>query len=537
MEHLDKYLGVRFNEWVPIQKINSQKYLCKCSCGVEKIQYIKNIVSGSSKSCGHERNTVGKQFGNWTVIKELGKGKILCRCACGTERELYKKAVISGETKSCGCLNTSGKLDILNKRFGYLTATRFLGNALWECKCDCGNITNVYRRALLDGSVKSCGCKKSENMLMTMLNKYGDITSCKINEPREKWQIETLHDRDKMLTLIDDIREKYWCSKPTIKQLTKELDVNDSTMLKSIHELALEDKVDIGTMSSQFEDEICNWINTIKPGIIIERNNRKLLDNNRELDIYLPEYKLAIEFNRTYWHRYPTKGVKYHQDKTLECMSKDIRLIHIFEYEWISSIQQNKIKDLIQDIICSKKVLHARNLSIREISNTEAIEFANKYHLQNGVSADINIALTLNNNIVALMSFGSQRFDKVHQYELIRLCFETGVAVVGGTEKLFNYFIRTYKPNNIITYCNIAKFVGKGYKKLGFKIVGVTEPNYVWVSEDSSRVLTRYQCQKKRLVELKLGTEDETENIIMERLGYSKIYDSGNLKFEYKTSN
>lgn len=528
----DKYLGKKFNEWTPIEKINSQRYLCRCSCGIEKIQYIKNVASGSSKSCGHERrrNIVNQKFGAWTVLKELGEGKVLCKCACGTERELYKKVVISGQTKSCGCYNTSGKLDILDQRFGSLVAKKFIGNSTWECLCDCGNTTKVSRRALLQGLTKSCGCKQSENMKNTMMQRYNDIASVKIVKPREKWQIEVLHNKER---LQEFIAETFQIRKPTVKELANKLGVNDSTILKSVHTFALEDIVDIETMSSQFESEICDMLYKLKPDLVIERNTRSVLSHNRELDIYLPDYKLAIEFNGTYWHKYPTKPLKYHQDKTFACRDIGIRLIHIFEYEWVNEATRNKIEQMLHDIVLSVKPIYARNLYIDQLTNEEAAEFINRYHLQNAVSAEVNLALKSGNEIIQVMTFGRARFDKEAQYELLRLCTKSGVTVIGGAERLIKYFITEYSPESIVSYCNISKFTGEVYNRIGFKYLGVTTPNYVWVSSDSRRVLTRYQCQKSRLVKLGLGTEDETENSIMEGLGYYKVYDSGNNKYAY----
>ena len=71
---------------------------------------------------------------------------------------------------------------------------------------------------------------------------------------------------------------------------------------------------------------------------------------------------------------------------------------------------------------------------------------------------------------------------------------------------------------------------GEVYKKLGFKEVGLTEPGYVWVKNNSNEVLTRYQTQVKKLKLLGFeGTEDE----IMSSQNFFKIYNSGNLIYEY----
>ena len=50
-----------------------------------------------------------------------------------------------------------------------------------------------------------------------------------------------------------------------------------------------------------------------------------------ELDIYLPDLDLAIEYNGAYWHQDSKKPVDYHQSKSIACLSKGIRLLHIFE--------------------------------------------------------------------------------------------------------------------------------------------------------------------------------------------------------------
>lgn len=109
--------------------------------------------------------------------------------------------------------------------------------------------------------------------------------------------------------------------------------------------------------------------------------------------------------------------------------------------------------------------------------------------------------------------------------------------MVGGSEKLFKYFINNYNPESIISYCDISKFTAGVYMRLGFSFTSkdLTSPNYIWYNKD--KVLTRYQTQKHKLIKLGLGTEKQTENEIMYGLGYIKIYDSGNIKFSWYKNN
>ena len=48
--------------------------------------------------------------------------------------------------------------DLEGQIFGRLTVLGFVGNRLWHCKCECGNITKVHSGEFKSGSTKSCGC-------------------------------------------------------------------------------------------------------------------------------------------------------------------------------------------------------------------------------------------------------------------------------------------------------------------------------------------------------------------------------------------
>lgn len=57
----------------------------------------------------------------------------------------------------------SRKIDLTNKRFGKLlvigqSSNSRNGRIYYECKCDCGNTSNVAANHLSAGKIKSCGC-------------------------------------------------------------------------------------------------------------------------------------------------------------------------------------------------------------------------------------------------------------------------------------------------------------------------------------------------------------------------------------------
>ena len=137
------------------------------------------------------------------------------------------------------------------------------------------------------------------------------------------------------------------------------------------------------------------------------------------------------------------------------------------------------------------------------------------------------------NEILGIMSFGRPRFNQNYSTELIRLCWKTGVTVIGGSNKLFKYFIDNYNVDTIISYCDISKFSGMIYSKLGFELDGFTDPNYVWI-KDNTHVFSRYETQKEKLVSKGICKPDETEVQAMTKYGYYRLYDCGNARYIWK---
>lgn len=92
------------------------------------------------------------------------------------------------------------------------------------------------------------------------------------------------------------------------------------------------------------EKELVDTIKSVYFGPI-ETNTRKVI-SPKELDIYLPDLKLAIEYNGLYWHSNKRQKPEYHLNKSLVCREKNIRLIHIYEFEDLKQ-QKQLLKDLI----------------------------------------------------------------------------------------------------------------------------------------------------------------------------------------------
>lgn len=525
-----------------IKRIKGDKYLCRCiHCNKEVEKYRAKLFDAQlnynkCQDCHppikKPDEFIGKQFGEWSVLSRDTTGKYLCRCSCGTERLLTGYQLRTGTSKSCGHA-TTGLKQISGQTFGYLTVLEYAGNRKWLCKCVCGNTKVVDGVTLHSRKDISCGCKTLEKILKTRLERYGETCLTKQDKPREQWQIDVIQSKESFEAYIKGLG-----CKPYTAELSRLLGINNSNILKRLHKYNLEDLVEIETGSFQ-EKEMIEFIQSQTKHEIRIRD-RKLL-GNQELDVYIPDICTAFEFNGNYWHSSLIKDRDYHQKKTIACAKLGVRLIHIFEYEWQNDT--DKIKSFISDILAgdkdrSREVIYGRNTFIKEISSKESEEFLELYHLQGAVQSLVKLGCFNKDSgsLLGVMTFGKPRFNQDYDYEIIRLAWKSSLRVVGGTEKLLQYFLKRYSPNSIITYVDISKFTGNIYTKLNFKPIKdpITLPNYVWVRHQGDIVLSRYQTQKYKLVNLGYGTYDMSEDEIMTDLDFYKIYNSGNLRLEWR---
>jgi len=122
--------------------------------------------------------------------------------------------------------------------------------------------------------------------------------------------------------------------------------------------------------------------------------------------------------------------------------------------------------------------------------------------------------------------------SKEGEYELLRFCNKLNTNVVGGSSKLFKYFIKNYTFTEITTYADRSHSQGNLYKILGFDFISKTPPNYYYVIDGIRK--HRFGFRKDVLV--KEGYDkNKTEHEIMIERKINRIYDSGSLKYLLKS--
>lgn len=341
---------------------------------------------------------------------------------------------------------------------------------------------------------------------------------------------------------------KSYSSPPTIRQLIQDTGTNLTVVSFVITKHNCQHLVQY-THVPYMEQEIVEFLSNYVDASTIKQHDRIEI-NPKEIDIYLPDMKLGIECNPTYTHNssrsthFDTNLIldpKYHLDKTIECESKGIRLIHVFGYQWTN--KPNIVKSMILNAIGhTPDVYYARKLELREVSNVESKLFLNENHIQGYTTSKVRLGLYHQDKLVCLMTFSHKRGtmghsakDTTFDWELTRFCNLAFSRCVGGASKLFKYFVDNYHPSTVVSFSNRSYTSGGMYSELGFSFDSYVDVGYVWVDSNTDAYLNRISCQKSKLKKLfddpTIDVENKTESQIMEEHGFVKVYDSGLIKW------
>lgn len=423
---------------------------------------------------------------------------------------------------------------------------------------------------------------RNERQLKTMKEKYGvdslspfDIDDVKMN--RLNWHEtkyvktkEQLYDLvqanpvtgklDKLMAFLSGLIAAGEFTKVNSQDIANIIGVSMSTInnYTTLGKLVADGKVFVENYRGA-QNEVAKFIESLgidTKDIKIDKYPKEM--NNQQLDIYIPEYNFAIEFNGNFWHanlgkslREP-KPVSYHKDKTELARKAGINLMHIWEYDWNDEIKQEIVKSQIKyhlGKIDKNNRYYARKLSIKSVSYVDTNVFLTENHIQGMSTSSERYGLYNGDELLALMTFGKRRFDNKDGWELLRFATKLNTSVAGGASKLLKVFANKHKGDTLISYAN-NDFAYSGnkslYSKLGFDFIKSTEPGYKWV-KNSNKVLVvpRYSVQPFKLKAFTAGTgratfkgevpdyqEDDTENSYMVRHSFYKVYDAGNDLYE-----
>lgn len=359
-----------------------------------------------------------------------------------------------------------------------------------------------------------------------------------INSSQKRWQntrMQTIMDRKQLLEshninviAIDRttiICECNLCRFQFTRTFTNSNDQKLSQLLHNICPLCRGKS----PLHSRVELEIGEWIgNTTTCSV---RLGDRSVITPLELDIYIPEKKLAIEYCGLYWHSENTgqKTSAYHQIKWQRCLDQGIKLITIFEDEWL--FKNGIVKEMLKRNLGVASVrVPARKCQIVELTAPQAREFFEKNHIHGYAASKIRLGLQYHNQLVYAMTFSKKNISRKNtDWEIQRMAGSADLIVQGGAGKLFSEFCRQSDPTTVISYADSKWFTGGSYSNLGFVLEKYTSPGYWYFSLPDLTRIHRFTLRKNAQ-----DNPDLTEWQNRQLQGWDRIWDCGHARWVWQ---
>lgn len=270
---------------------------------------------------------------------------------------------------------------------------------------------------------------------------------------------------------------------------------------------------------SSGEKEFRQYIQSLIPEIEVTYNVRNII-HPYELDIVIPQKRIALEYNGEYFHSEAFHTNDYHAKKMNLCQNLGYRLITMFEHEWYN--RETAVKSRLKAILgCNSHILGARETEFSIASPEEALNFLNKFHIQGGTRFESAFKLmTKEGLIVAVMTFARHHRQTSKELVLNRFCVREDYSIIGGVAKLIK---NANVKEPIVSYSDNRWSEGDIYQRLDFKLEKHLRPDYFYYNKKNCGVFSK-QSKKKTKEEAVLGLSEHELRLSQ---GYLRVYDCG----------
>ena len=365
---------------------------------------------------------------------------------------------------------------------------------------------------------------------ITNLKKYGVDNVFKMTDNIKKSNIKKFGKEYHFQQHLSDdtlskLKDKEWLHKMnhvykrSCVDIAEMLDVDNTTVNKAMYRLGMIPQHTY--TSSHNEKKIAEFLRD--NDVIVEENNRNII-TPLELDIYMPEYNIAIEYCGLYWHNELNKNKDSHKIKYDRCKELGIKLLTIYEDEWIDD------KQLIKEMILhrlgknSTRKIYARHCEIFEVSTKDKKDFFNKTHIQGNGPSSINVGLYNNGELIACMGFIRSKEN------LILNRFSSKYRIPGGFSKILSYVKKNIHFKKITTFADLRWTSGEVYETTGFVLDSILDPDYYYVYKNKRYHKFNFRHEKlKRILKEYDPNKSEHENCLNNNI--FRIYDCGKKRY------
>lgn len=282
------------------------------------------------------------------------------------------------------------------------------------------------------------------------------------------------------------------------------------------------------SISSAMEREVADYIREILPDNTVVTNTKSVIPP-LEIDIYIPEKNIAVEFNGLYWHSEKFVDKNYHYNKWKKCKDQGIQLITVWEDEWRNS--QEVVKSMLSHKLGtdSSPRVYARSTTVTELTLEIVVDFLGRHHIQGHAQGSYYVGLKNSNGDLVAVSVWRKNKDILY---LDR--YATSSTVIGGMGKLLKAGIRYAKNigcSQVVTFADHCVSDGGLYEKLGFRLDSELKPDYRYVVSNERKHKFGYRLKRFRNDPDLQYRDNMTERELAELNGIERIWDCGKSRY------
>lgn len=223
--------------------------------------------------------------------------------------------------------------------------------------------------------------------------------------------------------------------------------------------------------------------------------------NGKEVSFYNPEFKIAIQYSileESHEFSVIKRERQYHHSKMVACEQEGIRLITIFQDEFLhKNIQITNFLRSVFNVYTTK--IFARKTIFKEITKEVSKAFLLKEHIQSFATLSKHwFGLYHNTELVAVMTFGYHHRAGFNDIILDRFAIKHSYQIPGGAHKLFSNALPFLPNRQVKSWSDNRWSQGNVYSKIGFTLSNTLPPDYSYVPLDNPNLIrVSKQSQKK----------------------------------------
>ena len=271
------------------------------------------------------------------------------------------------------------------------------------------------------------------------------------------------------------------------------------------------------------EVEVLDVIKKTVPDLEVIHGDREAI--GKQLDIYIPSLRIAVEFNGLYWHRHGSPSIPVYE-KMKMCTEAGIDMYVVWEHNWRD--RREIVEKWLINLLGRREggSVGARKCSVVQLSHTDASQFLDNNHVQGSSSGSLRIGLRYEDSIVAVAVF--KRYGRTLTLER----YATSVGVPGGFTKLISWVDANMDFDSMRTFADRCVSKGSMYESTGWTHVGDLPPDYSYLVSNTLRHKFNYRLDSFRKSGTLVYEDGKSERELAEMNGLFRVYDAGKMIYE-----